>query len=208
MSIYVLAHMPSALSQLPENAACYNISQPRMSLFSFNSQGNNHLIIKESRQSLTTFYSGMLSGWPSVSICLSRGTKIRDNNFALCVEQWSFFKSKRQDHTLRTLLHILFLTFPRISILRLEYSWTIRTIKLSTSEPVESLYARCKLCQGGFLFWRLVELLNALHRDQLGLRASRTEGCRPINNQPRSTWSLGPLSHLVTWSTRSLGHLV
>ena len=27
MSIYVLAHMPSALSQLPENAACYNISR-------------------------------------------------------------------------------------------------------------------------------------------------------------------------------------
>ena len=27
MSIYVLAHMPSALSQLPENGACYNISR-------------------------------------------------------------------------------------------------------------------------------------------------------------------------------------
>ena len=62
MSIYLLAHMPGALSQLPENAACYNISRPSMSLFSFNSQGNNHLIIKQSWQLLTTLYSGMLSG--------------------------------------------------------------------------------------------------------------------------------------------------
>ena len=201
MSIYVLAHMPSALSQLPENAACYNISQPRMSLFSFNSQGNNHLIIKESRQSLTTFYSGMLSGWPSMSICLSRGTKIRNNNLASCVQQWSFFKSGGQDYA-----HIVahpVSHLPRISILRLEYTWAIRTIKLLTLEPVESLYACCKLCKGGFLSRRLVELLNALHQDkihQLGLRASRKWGCRPIDNQPRSTWSPDHLVHL--------GHLV
>ena len=78
-----LQHMPGALSQLPENAACYTISRPSMSLFSFNSQGNNHLIIKQSRQLLTTLYSGMLLGWPSMSIytriCLSRGIQIREH---------------------------------------------------------------------------------------------------------------------------------
>ena len=58
----LLAHIPAALSQLPENAACYNISRPSMSLFSFNSQGNTHLIIMQSRQLLTTLYSGMLLG--------------------------------------------------------------------------------------------------------------------------------------------------
>ena len=152
--VYVLAAYTRSTQSVARKR---RLLQHFSSLFSFNSQGNNHLIIKQSRQLLTTLYSGMLLGWPSMSICLSRGTKIRDNNLASCVQQWSFFKSRGQDYTLRTLLHILFLTFPRILILRLEYSWAIRTIKLLTSEPVESLYAYCKLCKGGFLSWRLVE---------------------------------------------------